>query len=190
MWLPYAAECRQLDRVHSLVGCVVLLVPLIAAAAGFAASSFACDWGAGALVPFVHQQAACLLNGPAGGALTVIGRWRAFQLGDPRPKVISHRISPRLSSSTLIPLPRPMRVSSWATGPASATNAGRDARRVRAIATGGTVIRLRTFPFDTGSVEDRQMSQVIRGDRDLDAVPRDAAPFNRSPAAGRTGGAA
>jgi hypothetical protein len=49
---------------------------------------------------------------------------------------------------------------------------------------------LRTFPFDTGSLEDRQMSQVIRGDRYLDAVQRDAAPFDRSPAAARTGGAA
>jgi hypothetical protein len=65
-----------------------------------------------------------------------------------------------------------------------------DQRRSRAIATGGSVIRLRTFPLDTGSLEDRQMSQVIRGDRNLDAVPRGAAPFDRSPAAARTGGAA
>src|ERR1700730_7365502 len=79
---PMRPNVGSLVVLHLLVGCVVLLVPLIAAAAGFAASSFACDWGAGAMVPFVHQQAACLLNGPAGGALTVIGRWRAFQLGD------------------------------------------------------------------------------------------------------------
>src|ERR1700730_7513200 len=118
-WAPLArARCGcgmrpnvgSLIVLHLLVGCVVLLVPRIAAAAGFAASSFAGDWGAGSFGSFCAP--AWRLHVERSGrqrALTVISRWRAFQLGDPRPKVINHRISPRLSSSTLIRLPRDRR---------------------------------------------------------------------------------
>jgi hypothetical protein len=167
MWLPYASECRQLDRV-ALAG------RLRGAARAsdrcscrFRRSVFRLRLGCGELWFLLCTSMALACSAPGRPRPYGDRQVARIQPGDPRPKMINHRISPRplsVCSAT------DARGSPWTTGPASATNAGRDARRVRAIATEGSVIRLRTFPFETGSLEDRLMPQAIRGDQDLDTT--------------------